>query len=30
MGKVGERVVTLLDVDRVLSNQDVAAVSSIK
>jgi purine-binding chemotaxis protein CheW len=29
MGKVGERVVTLLDVDRVLSSQDVAAVSSV-
>ncbi len=26
MGKVGERVVTLMDVDRVLSGEDVAAI----
>ncbi len=29
MGKIGERVVTLMDVDRVLSGEDVAAVSSV-
>jgi len=29
MGKVGERVVTLMDVDRVLSGEDVAAVASV-
>ena len=28
MGKIGERVVTLMDVDRVLSGEDVAAVAS--
>ena len=28
MGKVGERVVTLLDVDKVLSGEDVAAVAA--
>ena len=29
MGKVGERVVTLMDVDRVLTGEDVAAVASV-
>jgi len=29
MGKVGERVVTLMDVDRVLSSEDVAAVAAV-
>ena len=29
MGKVGERVVTLMDVDRVLSGEDVAAVATV-
>lgn len=29
MGKVGERVVTLLDVDKVLSGEEVAAVASV-
>ncbi|NLG33923.1 MAG: purine-binding chemotaxis protein CheW [Lentisphaerae bacterium] len=28
MGKIGERVVTLMDVDRVLSGEEVAAVAS--
>ena len=28
MGKIGERVVTLMDVDRVLSGEDVAAVAA--
>ncbi|NLG34763.1 MAG: purine-binding chemotaxis protein CheW [Lentisphaerae bacterium] len=30
MGKIGERVVTLMDVDRVLSGEDVEAVSSLR
>ena len=29
MGKVGERVVTLMDVDKVLSGEDVAIVASV-
>jgi purine-binding chemotaxis protein CheW len=29
MGKIGDRVVTLLDVDRVLSGEDVAAVAGL-
>ena len=29
MGKIGERVVTLMDVDRVLSGEDVAAVAAV-
>ena len=29
MGKVGERVVTLMDVDKVLSGEEVAAVASV-
>jgi len=29
MGKVGDRVVTLMDVDKVLSHQDVAEVASV-
>ena len=29
MGKVGERVVTLMDVDKVLSGEDVAVVASV-
>ena len=29
MGKIGERVVTLMDVDRVLSGEDVAAVGTV-
>lgn len=29
MGKVGDRVVTLMDIDKVLSNQDIAAVTSV-
>ncbi len=29
MGKIGERVVTLMDVDRVLSGEDVAAVAAM-
>ena len=29
MGKVGERVITLMDVDRVLSGEEVAAVASV-
>jgi purine-binding chemotaxis protein CheW len=29
MGKVGDRVVTLMDVDKVLSGEDVAAVASV-
>ena len=29
MGKVGERVVTLLDVDKVLSGEEVAAVAAV-
>ena len=28
MGKIGERVVTLMDVDRVLSGEDIAAVAA--
>ena len=30
MGKVGERVVTLMDVNRVLSGEDVAVVAGLK
>ena len=30
MGKIGERVVTLMDVDRVLSGEDVEAVSTLR
>ena len=30
MGKVGERVVTLMDVNRVLSGEDVAVVAALK
>ena len=29
MGKIGDRVVTLMDVDRVLSGEDVAAVGAV-
>jgi purine-binding chemotaxis protein CheW len=29
MGKVGDRVVTLMDVDKVLSNQEIATVSTV-
>ena len=29
MGKIGDRVVTLMDVDRVLSGEDVAAVAAV-